>query len=185
LIWHDGATGGFRSFIGFRDRRGVGAAALVNSTYDVDNLVLHLLDPSRPLEVPPRLEAIAWLFLTMAALFTLTVIASGASIETEAPTGWRRVGRRLGQRSRAGVLAAIVWCGYAASALWVIGAARGWPGWTLGFAAACVAMAILAALRIWTRLPWWPRGARRALRIGALCSSMLLGTLMIAGTLLA
>ena len=185
LIWHDGATGGFHSFIGFRDRRGVGVAALVNSTYEVDNLVLHLLDPSWPIDVPPRLDAIAWLFLAMAALFALTVLTSGLSIDNATATGWRRIGRRVGQSSRVGVLGAVVWCAYAASALWVIGAEQGWPGWASGFAAVCVAIAILAALQIWTRLPWWPHGPRRALRIGGLCCSVLLGSLMIAGTLLA
>jgi len=185
LIWHDGATGGFHSFIEFRDRRGVGVAALVNSTYEVDNLVLHLLDPSRPVDVPSRLDAIVWLLLVMAALFALTVISSGASIDTATQFGWRRFAGRLGQSSRAGVLAAVVWCAYAATALWVIGAVQGWPGWAWGFAAACVVIAVLAALRVWARLPWWPCGARRALRIGGLCFSALLGALMIAGTLLA
>lgn len=52
LIWHNGGTGGFRSFMGFEPRQGVGIVVLANSETDVDDLALHLLDPGRPLAEP-------------------------------------------------------------------------------------------------------------------------------------
>lgn len=48
-VWHNGATGGFTSFIGFDAGRGRGVVVLSNSTTSVDDLGFHLLNPSYPL----------------------------------------------------------------------------------------------------------------------------------------
>jgi CubicO group peptidase (beta-lactamase class C family) len=50
LIWHDGGTGGFRSFIGFTGDRRFGVVVLSNSSEDVDDLAVDLL---RDLAAPP------------------------------------------------------------------------------------------------------------------------------------
>lgn len=55
IIWHNGGTGGFRSFIGFDPDRGVGVVLLMNSAHGADDIGFHLLNPELPLaEAPPE-----------------------------------------------------------------------------------------------------------------------------------
>jgi CubicO group peptidase (beta-lactamase class C family) len=49
VIWHNGGTGGYRSFIGFTADKTTGVVVLSNSNESVDDIGFHLLDPSRPL----------------------------------------------------------------------------------------------------------------------------------------
>ena len=50
VIWHNGATGGYHSFIGFDKKRGVGVVVLSNSTLDIDDIGRHLIDRRYPLK---------------------------------------------------------------------------------------------------------------------------------------
>ena len=43
MIWHNGGTGGFRSFLGFTEQGGLGVLILSNSSEGVDNLAIELL----------------------------------------------------------------------------------------------------------------------------------------------
>jgi hypothetical protein len=63
IIWHDGGTGGYRSFAGFDPKAGVGVVVLTNvsTTGGVNDIGLHLLDPQSkllphdsPLVSPPK-----------------------------------------------------------------------------------------------------------------------------------
>lgn len=56
IIWHNGGTAGYHSFIGFDKKKGVGVVVLSNSTNDVDDIGLHLLESKYPLAKyePPR-----------------------------------------------------------------------------------------------------------------------------------
>jgi D-alanyl-D-alanine-carboxypeptidase/D-alanyl-D-alanine-endopeptidase len=56
IIWHNGATGGYRSFIGFDPQSHIGVVALSNtrSQQGVDDIGRHLLDDKIPLWVPPK-----------------------------------------------------------------------------------------------------------------------------------
>lgn len=45
ILWHNGGTGGSRSFVGFDRERNVAIAILTNSDFDVTRLGLHLLAP--------------------------------------------------------------------------------------------------------------------------------------------
>lgn len=67
LVWHNGGTGGYFSFIGVRGRR---AVVVLSSTGDaVTDFGIHLLAPNRPVQPPePRLPTWAGL-LAVAALF--------------------------------------------------------------------------------------------------------------------
>ncbi len=48
IIWHNGATGGYRSFIGFDQNSNRGVVILTNSTeYLVDELGFHILNPEK------------------------------------------------------------------------------------------------------------------------------------------
>jgi D-alanyl-D-alanine-carboxypeptidase/D-alanyl-D-alanine-endopeptidase len=53
IVWHNGGTGGYRSFVGFDVARGVGVVLLTNSMVGADDIGFHLLDASLPLRPPP------------------------------------------------------------------------------------------------------------------------------------
>jgi serine-type D-Ala-D-Ala carboxypeptidase/endopeptidase len=56
IIWHNGGTGGYRSFMGFDPKTRIGVVALSNASTSagVDDIGRHLLDPSVPLMTPPK-----------------------------------------------------------------------------------------------------------------------------------
>ena len=56
IIWHNGGTGGYRSFMGFDPKAKVGVVALSNASTAVggDDIGRHLLDPSVPLAPAPK-----------------------------------------------------------------------------------------------------------------------------------
>ncbi|MBI4785324.1 MAG: beta-lactamase family protein [Oscillatoriophycideae cyanobacterium NC_groundwater_1537_Pr4_S-0.65um_50_18] len=56
IIFHDGGTGGFRSFLGFVKQQKFGVVVLSNSENDVNDIGLHLLEPRYPLAKhhPPK-----------------------------------------------------------------------------------------------------------------------------------
>jgi CubicO group peptidase (beta-lactamase class C family) len=58
VVGHDGASGGFRSFVGFAPRERIGVAVLSNASgaAGIDDIGLHLLNPKAPLAnpEPPR-----------------------------------------------------------------------------------------------------------------------------------
>ncbi len=57
LIWHNGQTGGYHSFIGFDKKRGVGVVVLSNAALDIDDIGRHLLDSRYPLRtLTPKKE---------------------------------------------------------------------------------------------------------------------------------
>src|SRR5450631_663462 len=86
IIWKNGGTGGYRTFIGYAPRTGVGVVALSNASTGAgaDDIGLHLLDARFPLEVPegsPRETAVGTIVLdryvghyelTPTLIFTIT-----------------------------------------------------------------------------------------------------------------
>jgi hypothetical protein len=54
IIWKNGGTGGYRTFIGYSPKTGVGIVALSNASTaaGTDDIGLHLLDARFPLDVP-------------------------------------------------------------------------------------------------------------------------------------
>lgn len=55
IVWHNGGTGGYRSFVGFRPSTGVGVVVLSNTATEVgvDDLGAHLLDREKSLAPAP------------------------------------------------------------------------------------------------------------------------------------
>lgn len=53
FVWHNGQTGGYRSFIGFDRRSGRGVVILHNGVTNTDDIGFHLLDSRFPLAAPP------------------------------------------------------------------------------------------------------------------------------------
>ncbi|MGK2856647.1 MAG: serine hydrolase [Thermoanaerobaculia bacterium] len=56
IVWHNGGTGGYRSFIGFDPKRRTGVVVLANMFTEsgVDDIGMHLLDSSVPLAAAPK-----------------------------------------------------------------------------------------------------------------------------------
>jgi len=56
IIWHNGGTGGYRSFIGFDKSAKTGVVVLSNSANSIDDIALHLLNSKNPLSKiePPK-----------------------------------------------------------------------------------------------------------------------------------
>jgi CubicO group peptidase (beta-lactamase class C family) len=52
IVWHNGGTGGYRTYIGFDPARRIGAVVLTNSANEPDDIGVHLIDPSLPLRPP-------------------------------------------------------------------------------------------------------------------------------------
>jgi CubicO group peptidase (beta-lactamase class C family) len=61
IVWHNGGTGGYHSFIGFDPKARKGVVVLSNSTNDIDDIGRHLLESQYPLakvEAPKEYKAI-------------------------------------------------------------------------------------------------------------------------------
>lgn len=56
IIWHNGGTGGYHSFVGFDAKSRTGAVVLSNSANDIDDIGLHVIEPRAELVKfsPPR-----------------------------------------------------------------------------------------------------------------------------------
>lgn len=52
VIWHNGGTGGYRTFAGFVKETSTGIVVLTNSTTGADDIGFHLLNPDAPLKAP-------------------------------------------------------------------------------------------------------------------------------------
>jgi CubicO group peptidase (beta-lactamase class C family) len=53
IVWHNGGTGGYRTFAGFDPERRVGAVVLTNSARDADDIGFHLLNDQLELTPAP------------------------------------------------------------------------------------------------------------------------------------
>jgi CubicO group peptidase (beta-lactamase class C family) len=58
IVWHNGGTGGYHSFIGFEPKQQQAVVVLANSETSIDDLALHLLNSEFKLETkkPTRLQ---------------------------------------------------------------------------------------------------------------------------------
>ncbi len=88
IVWHNGGTGGYRSFAGFiAGERAV--VVLSNSNSSVDDLGFHLLEPARPLTPPSDsvtvglevLRKYAGRYMLGAAIADLQVIADRLTVQ--------------------------------------------------------------------------------------------------------
>jgi len=53
IVWHNGGTGGYRTFMGFDPALGVGAVVLTNSGHGADDIGFHLINSDVPLAPAP------------------------------------------------------------------------------------------------------------------------------------
>jgi hypothetical protein len=84
IIWHNGGTGGYRSFCGFAPSKKRGVVVLINSTSPGDDIGLHLLEPkyklqkaSKTADVPEAVLAsyVGYYELAPGAIFHITLVA--------------------------------------------------------------------------------------------------------------
>jgi CubicO group peptidase (beta-lactamase class C family) len=54
IVWHNGGTGGYRTWMGFDAKRGTAAVVLTNSTHGADDLGLTLLNPKSQIPTPKK-----------------------------------------------------------------------------------------------------------------------------------
>jgi CubicO group peptidase (beta-lactamase class C family) len=54
IVWHNGGTGGYHAFAGFEPATRRAVVILANSTDDIDDIGVHLLDPAAPVRQTPR-----------------------------------------------------------------------------------------------------------------------------------
>jgi serine-type D-Ala-D-Ala carboxypeptidase/endopeptidase len=93
VTWHNGGTGGFRTFIGLDDAHHRGVIVLTNSTNSPDDIGFHILEPRVPLEGvapapkahteiaidPSKLDALVGVY-ELAPNFQLTITKEGSSL---------------------------------------------------------------------------------------------------------
>ena len=94
LVWHNGGTGGYRTFAGYDEVTGQGIVVLSNTSQSVDDIGFHLLDASVPLAPLPRVrkevalsaEALDKYLGTfqLAPTFALTITRDGAQLFAQA-----------------------------------------------------------------------------------------------------
>ena len=87
-VWHNGGTGGYRTFTGYDEQSGLGVVVLSNTAQTVDDIGLHLLDPFFPLQPLPTQHAAITLdeaaldtfvgLYDLAPNFVITIARSGA-----------------------------------------------------------------------------------------------------------
>lgn len=53
VVWHNGGTGGYGTYIGLDQKRGVGVVLLANTSGAPEDIAVHLLDPTAPLAQKP------------------------------------------------------------------------------------------------------------------------------------
>ena len=75
VVWHNGGTGGYRTFAGFDPDRGVGAVVLTNSSHGSDDIGMHLINANIPLTPAPaehtEIEVAAEILETYVGDYTL------------------------------------------------------------------------------------------------------------------
>lgn len=59
IVWHNGGTGGYHSFVGFDPVSQSNSLVLSNSSADIDDIGLHLIDPTSPLKTLPTPRPVA------------------------------------------------------------------------------------------------------------------------------
>jgi D-alanyl-D-alanine-carboxypeptidase/D-alanyl-D-alanine-endopeptidase len=98
IVWHNGGTGGYRSFTGFDPERRIGVVVLSNSTVSVDDLGFHVLDSTMALLAPRIAVAIAADSLEayvgryqLSPTFTIAITRDGGALFLQA-TGQDRFG---------------------------------------------------------------------------------------------
>lgn len=149
IVWHNGGTGGFRSFLGYSELSGRAVLLMANGPLELDGLGMHLINPEFALE-PPRTASAGgagrWGGALIAAL-TLLGLA------------WRlwRPLSRFELLLELGLSAALI------ALSWRLMQAAGQPGLALASAGLALLLGLATLQRLRSR-PVWPEGPRGRLK---------------------
>jgi len=86
ITWHNGGTGGYRTFLGLDREAGRAVVVLTNSAGGLDDLGFHLLDPEVPLARPPVGPAVARVYREQGVP---AAIAHYRNLRATEPDAWR------------------------------------------------------------------------------------------------
>ncbi len=92
IHWHNGGTGGFRSFAGFNQKSGRGVVVLSNVSQGVDDIGLHLLSQKFPIKDDPRNANVAAIVISIVFCVSLLLhplAMPGVSLGQLPATGMR------------------------------------------------------------------------------------------------
>lgn len=164
VMWHNGGTGGFRSFLGFDPERDIGVFVLANSDNSVDRVGGWLLGQSAAPSAP-RPERVTGAALAAVIAFSVGRVALVGGGPIASLAVWRR---KLVGASRTeavgGLVAALTLLGFLADTLdW-----RGYPRGTFGIGATlALALNAWVVARLW-RAPQAPAAgwSERVARVG-------------------
>jgi CubicO group peptidase (beta-lactamase class C family) len=100
VVWHNGGTGGYHSWLGLIEKKQTAAVVLCNSFSEIDDIGLHLLEPRFPLTAAPKARretavdpAVLKTYVgeyQLAPAFSITVTREGGSLFLQA-TGQSRL----------------------------------------------------------------------------------------------
>ncbi|MEU5562098.1 serine hydrolase domain-containing protein [Micromonospora musae] len=160
VIWHNGGTGGFRSYAAIERATGRGVVVLGNTEHDVDQLGLRLLGvPADPGDDGPQVPLAGWVGAALALGFSLL---GGASLLRTA----RRMPDRLSLASTAGWALLYLGLGHRLGNWSLV------PGWLWTLGVGLSAAGLLVAVRHWRALPTIA-GAPARRRLASLAGSLL------------
>ncbi len=171
--WHNGGTGGFRSFLGFEPARRSGVLILSNTAQGVDDLGWHLLFDKPVASAAPAWAAhlSTWLFTLLAPLFPWSarrrLLAPPAETAAKsAPSRFGKLAKKfsLASEAKSDRLAVIT---VFVAALFLLSLARSfgaWQSWPMAIWWTSLALTLILGVRLGgaaARLPWI---ARRSVR---------------------
>ncbi len=172
VIWHNGGTGGFRTFLAIVPEDRIGLVVLTNGMGDADSLALALLDPALP---SPRSRRPRW--------GTVALTATALAMPPLALMGWIR--RRLRARGSAPPLDRLGLAATLATSAIVLLAAARWGAWAdIPFNAWWVTTAVGSVIGIaacWEarHLAWCEPRAKPRLRWRILALALRVGALLL------
>ncbi|MGC4894629.1 serine hydrolase domain-containing protein [Micromonospora sp. DT31] len=139
IVWHNGGTGGFRSYLGYDRGAGRGVVVLANSTRDMDPIGLRLLGV-RGDAASESIGLDGWIGAALA--LTLTFLG-GMSLWSTARRG----------RDRVTVLSDAIWAVVSLGLGHRLGDWSVVPGWLWPLGAALAGAAVVPAVKRWRGLP--------------------------------
>lgn len=87
VVWHNGGTGGYRSFVGFVPRVNKAVAVISNSSSEVDSIGMHLLDPTTKLPEVSKRSVVALSEAELKRLEGAYELAAGVILDVRAENG--------------------------------------------------------------------------------------------------